>query len=314
VWELLTGKVRHTLGSEGPVVQHVAFSPDGKLLAWSVGGGAVWVADAVTGKVLPQWPTIEPNLSALCFSPDKRVLAIADAEHRVHLRELMTGKDRGILAGHRAGVTGLAFSADGRTLLSASADTTVLLWEVAPSQAATPRREAVLDLIDLVDLYNDLKSEDGKRVYRAMWALAEAPKESIPFLNQRLRLTTPVDAKRLAKLLADLESPEFPVWEKAAAGLEELGPAGVPHLRKALTGKLSLPARPRLEQVLENVLAKVVNERRTVILRVLEVLERAGTPQAREVFSRLVEAEVEPWLTGEAKACLERLDQRPRKP
>jgi WD40 repeat protein len=305
LWELRTGRVLHTLGQrDWPVVLNLTFSPDGKLLAW-MWGRDVWVADPVAGKVLWQLPPHEAAISALGFSPDRRVLAVADTTHAVHLRDVLTGKKLRTFAGHEAEVTGLAFAADGRTLLSASADRTVLLWDVPGYKTITPPGD--LDLTDLLQLFNGLQSADALRAYRAMAVLAAVPKESVPFLNQRLRLATPVDGRRVARWVADLDSPEFPVQEKAAAALEELGPAGVPALRKALAGDLKIPVRQRLDQVLESVLLRGVQDRREAISRTLEVLERSGTPQAREVLSKVVEAEIEPWLTEEAKGCLQRL-------
>jgi WD40 repeat protein len=297
------------LDTRGFPIKALAFSPDGRLVAWCGERGGARVCEAETGKELRQFPPPSSGFTALCFSPDGRALAASETDHSVWVLESETGKPRRHFEGQRATVTDLAFSPDGRSLLAVGEDSQAFLWDVTGRQGAA-RPVADVDFTDLIDLCNDLKSADAVRAYRAMGMLAAVPKESVPFLNQRLHLATPINAKRLAKLLADLEDKEFNVQEKAATELEELGPAVVPHLRKALAGKPSLPVRRWLELALENVQAQAIDKQRLVILRALEVLERAGTPQAREVFVKLAEGEPGSWLTQEAKASLDRLARR----
>jgi WD40 repeat protein len=313
-WEVATGVALPPLGGIDPGPRRAAFSQDGRLLAWTE-GRRVRLEDAGTGKQSDRFPfqkrlLLAGSPSALCFSPDHRVLAVATGTV-IRLLELATGAERAVFQGHRSEVMSLTFSADGRRLLSGAADTTALLWDVVGPR---PKPADNLDLSGLLDLFNDLKSNDAARAYRAGLALAAVPRDSVPFLNRRLHLALPLDTARLGKLLATLEDTEFKVQEKAAGELEEMGPAVVPHLRKALAGKLPLPVRRRLERVLEDVDDRAINGQRVVLWRALEVLERAATPQAREVLAKLAEGDPDSWLTREAGDSLQRLDQRLPRP
>jgi hypothetical protein len=100
------------------------------------------------------------------------------------------------------------------------------------------------------------------------------------------------------------------VQKKAVAALEEMGPAVVPLLRKEMAGDVKIPVRRLLEQVVENVQTRWVKGQQMAILRTLEVLERARTPEARELLAKLAAEQIDPWLTEEAKGCLERMDSR----
>jgi hypothetical protein len=57
--------------------------------------------------------------------------------------------------------------------------------------------------------------------------------------------------QQLAALIADLDSKEFPVREKASAVLEKLGAAILPDLRKVLAGKPTLELRQRVESLVK---------------------------------------------------------------
>ena len=139
LWELATGKELHG-GADSPLpaagwVQYFEVAPDGKTLAWTV-GGKLRLADLETGKALPEFADGVPR--GLAFSPDGRVLAQVKEEGgfgsgrcRVYLRDLATGKDRqtlppdGFLHFPR-----VHFLAGGKTL--ATEDTAgIRFWDVA---------------------------------------------------------------------------------------------------------------------------------------------------------------------------------------
>jgi len=58
-------------------------------------------------------------------------------------------------------------------------------------------------------------------------------------------------AARATKLIADLDSAEFPVREAATQALEKIGPWAVPFIEKALKTDPSLETRQRLERILK---------------------------------------------------------------
>ena len=117
------------------------------------------------------------------------------------------------------------------------------------------------------------------------------------------------DSKRIAGLLAQLDSDEFAVREKATQALLALGEQAESALRTALAGNSSLEVRRRVEMILEQ-LEPSKSLARLRALRAVEVLEHIGTPEAREVLEKLANGAPEARLTQEAKASLGRLAKR----
>src|SRR5579883_2555091 len=103
------------------------------------------------------------------------------------------------------------------------------------------------------------------------------------------RRFSPADEKRLQQWIADLDSDQFAVREKATSELEKLGAAAVGTMQKALEAKPALETRRRLEQLIDKQEREEwpASGERLRIWRALEVLERIGTPEAREVLTTL---------------------------
>ncbi|HEY7427506.1 MAG TPA: hypothetical protein VH682_24945, partial [Gemmataceae bacterium] len=103
------------------------------------------------------------------------------------------------------------------------------------------------------------------------------------------------------------------VREKAATELEKLGPSALHALRKARDDRPALETRRRLEQLIEKQERAewLPSPERLRDRRALEVLERAGTSEAKDVLATLAGGAPGAWLTLDAKAALERLAQRP---
>jgi hypothetical protein len=156
----------------------------------------------------------------------------------------------------------------------------------------------------------DLAAADAPRAFRARGALASSPEEAVALLKGRLRRAQAADAGRLGRLLADLGSEEFPVREKAQAGLEELGDLAEPALRQALADKPALEVRRRMERLLERLRGPVRRPEVLRPLRAVAVLEDVATPAARELLKDLASGAPGARLTREAKASLSRLGRR----
>src|SRR5262249_42431694 len=148
---------------------------------------------------------------------------------------LAAGREVGLLRGHEGRGTRLEFSRDGKLLVSGSADGTLLVWDAAAVRKEVKPRLAKLSPAELDTLWGDLGGEDAVRAYRAVWALASAAEQAVPLLRERLPRTAPtVTADGVARLLADLDSDEFSVREKATVELEKLGRGVEAAVRKAL--------------------------------------------------------------------------------
>jgi hypothetical protein len=199
----------------------------------------------------------------------------------------------------------LAFRADGRALISGGADRTCLVWDATGRDlagAATVR----LTEADLEAAWTALGGKDAARAFRATAALAADPDRAVPFLAARVRPVprAPAGADALA---ADLDSPAFADRERAEKGLVELGAAAEPALRRVVAGP-SAEARQRAQRVLDRL---TQSADRLVARRVVEVLELAGTAEARRVLAALAAGADGAWLTEEARPAAARSGTRP---
>jgi HEAT repeat protein len=112
-------------------------------------------------------------------------------------------------------------------------------------EAAAPTRvdEARLKL------WEDLSSGDDAVFSRALLGLAASPKETVAFLQERLKPVA-VDAEAVEKILKDLDSNDFAVRTQAAEELEYLGKYAKPLLDKALTQDRPLEVKKRVQDIL----------------------------------------------------------------
>src|SRR5262249_26230428 len=78
-----------------------------------------------------------------------------------------------------------------------------------------------------------------------------AAEQGVSVMRDRLRPAAPIDADKLARLLKDLDSPNFEVRDKASRELVEIGQTIVAPLRKALSKSPAPEVRRRVEEVLE---------------------------------------------------------------
>jgi RNA polymerase sigma factor (sigma-70 family) len=313
LWDAATGKEVRRLEAVNNFIMSLAFAPDGQMLA-SAGfntrnytDSPVQFWNVATGKEVRRLKTA--GMSVIVLAPDGKTLATASGDHAVVLWEVATGQERRRFVGHQGTVWSIAFTPDGRRLTSGSSDTTALVWDVAGLLGDQRSLATAPTAGDLEALWADLAGDDAGRAHRAIWRMALAPRQAVPFLEGHLRPQTQADAGQVERLLADLNSPSFAVRKKATAALESLGEATGPALRAALRDQRSLEVRQRLEQLVDR-FEPQKSPARFRELRAVEVLEQAGTSQARQVLKSLAGGVPEARLTREARASLERLGKR----
>ena len=112
---------------------------------------------------------------------------------------------------------------------------------------------------------------------------------AVRFLGTHLQPVPAPNEKHVAKLIAELNSDDFQVRERATKELERLGDQVTGACRKALIDRPSLEVHRRLEKLLDRQAAEArkPSAERVRLTRSLEALELAGTVVAREVLTAL---------------------------
>jgi WD40 repeat protein len=333
LWDVATGAEIRSFKGNATSLGHVAFSPDGKLLAV----GATWPAlrqgtyiymwDMDSGTELrpiewehvstvhhEQIPAESPeSVSFLTFSPDGKTLASSGGGPFIQLWEVATRRETCRFQTPETGLKSLAFSPDGRLLASGSTDITVFLWDVTARMQGGKLRPAELSPQEFQSLWANLGSEEVPKARRALWSLVAAGDLGVQFLRKHLHpAVSPAGADSIARLVGDLDSAQFPVRTRAMAQLTELGELAEPALHDALKKHPPLELRQRVEQ-LRN---KVVDQRSRPtgdslrFFRAVEILEQIATPEARQLLETLSRGAPGSLLTREAKASLARLSRR----
>src|SRR5262249_38002134 len=134
------GDDRHARGAEGCQLYAVAFSPDGKMLAFGGAGNAVRPIDREGNPPREQtWKQRGPeaNVESLAFSPDGKLLACGKANGAILLWDVAAGAELRPLPSPDSRVVRIAFSPDGTLLASAGQvnnGAVVRLWKVATGQ------------------------------------------------------------------------------------------------------------------------------------------------------------------------------------
>jgi WD domain, G-beta repeat len=302
---------RLAVGSQW-ATQPVWFSPDGRFLAGRLertAGAttdtlAVW--ELASGQVLARFPGAGA-IAQVTFAPDGQSVALTDGRG-VHIHDLLTGKcladfiasdvvcdaiARGVAS------QSVAFSPDGRTLATGHRDGSVVLW-------ALPR-PAVGEAND------DWPALKDPSPVLARSAVDRLVRDAAAYKVVAAKLRPPAEEAnpQIASLIADLDSSNYATRESASKKLREFGGTAEPALRKALAGAPSPEARRRLDDLLSAIPATVqalpVSGETLRGIRIVEILERRGTPDARELLHAWANQVRDPRVAAEARLAISRL-------
>jgi hypothetical protein len=310
--ETATGRRRSTRDLESAAVH---FAPDGRTVAARFGHSTIRVFDALTGTERCRCYRRKDgaSLKSSAFSPDSRWIGAGYEDGTVSVWDAATGKElHRFRSDSGEAVLAVTFSPDGTRLATGNADTTVLLWDVSGLVPAGPQPQKPakkLGTRELERLWAILAGEDAAAAWQAVHELAAVPVEAVPYLRERIQ---PVawDPKRIAQLIADLDSRKFLVRQRATEELEELGHLAEGALRKAMMDKPSLEVGRRLQQLLAR-LGEVSFTRESLrTWRALEALELIGTSEVRPILEKVAEGAPSAPVTEEARAALGRLEAR----
>ena len=162
---------------------------------------------------------------------------------------------------------------------------------------------------DLGPLWEDLASTDALRADLAVWRLTGAGPRAVVLLREHLRPPPTPAAERINHLLADLDSRNFAIRQRASTELAEVIEAAAPALRRTLAAAPSLESRRRIEKLLAALDAVPPPEQRRR-LRAVRLLEEIGGPDGRALLKSLSRGDRRFALTREAGAALHRLNGR----
>jgi hypothetical protein len=304
-----SGKLIGKLEGHESRVTAIAFSADGKMLATGGYDKTLRFWEVSTARERTRWEAPE-GVTALAFSADGRMLAWVPGwspsadRFAIRLAVVADGKEVHRLPGHQAAVTSLAFIRGGK-LISGSADTTLLVWDAADIEIEKPMKiEITGEQFD--GLWTELGGADAAASYQAMLRLRQSPTAAVSGLRNRVKPAAEVDAKLIERLIADLESKDFTVRERATQELEKLGELAEPALKTALAAKPALETSRRLEDLLDKALSPKLPADQLRAIRTIEMLEHIGTPEARQFLQALARGAPGARLTQEAQAALER--------
>jgi hypothetical protein len=325
-------KKKRNIGSHQGTQVGVWIAPDAKFVA-SVGGPhrstiRVWEV-AKAGSPL-QWAAHAPKLDqqqdirrelgdkqsgvmAVAFSDDCRVLATGGRDGDVSLWEVATGLEICRFEGHRicdSFVVSVCFDASGRKIVSASFDGKIVVWDIVQRLFGDKTPSNRLGAMELVDHWTTLGNHHSAQGYSALESLAVAPSSVLPFLKDRFGPLAAVDATLIGQWVVDLNNNDFKIRDKAMHELRKVGESARPALEKALAKDPPLEMKKRIDQLLDRLEPGRMDPERLRLLRTIQLLEKIGTAEARELLERFATGNPADPLTQDAVATLERMKRK----
>jgi WD40 repeat protein len=228
LWNATTLKEVGSIKGEA-AIRSVAFSPDGRTLAFAEAGDLLRLWHLPTNKQIPpdRPPQQSPIASLPAFSPNGRlVAAFSPPERAVLLFEASTSERVGVVIRDVEQVKQITFSPDGRSLAVSTGEKTLRVWQL-DTGAELFRFEAG-EAVGPIAI-----SPDGNRLVSAQGAGALVWDVSGRFAKYRPRATGDEGAK-VAQLWDALRSRDAGRATEAVWKLTAFADKAVPHLAKQL--------------------------------------------------------------------------------
>jgi len=294
----------------GPSVA-LAFGPKTQLMAVAAKDRSIRLWEYKAGREVGRLEGLKEPAKILVFSANGKRLAAATGSPKdplLRIWDMNTGRLRRQIAVKGIPVA-LALTPDGRTLAVATDDTKAVVWSVAMRDVTRPNPPLALSGKELHSLWKLLASADYTEADDSFRRLAATGNLGVPFLKQQVRTVAvpPVDYRRIDQLLAELDSPRFPVRDRAHSELAKYGELAENGLRKLLAGNPPLELQRRAQKLLERAVNPPLTPERVRALEALELLESLGTAEARQVLEEIGRDALLPQIRLEAVAAVERL-------
>jgi len=129
--------LRYTLKGHKDVVNSIAITRDGKILASGTDDGLITLWDLANGKNIGTLAGHKGPVRCLAFQRGGKLLASGSSDCTIKLWNIFTQKLTATLKGHKPAVHSLSFSPDGKTLASGGQDSTIRLWDVGTGKNST---------------------------------------------------------------------------------------------------------------------------------------------------------------------------------
>ena len=275
----------------------VLFTPDGKGLISAGGDARLW--DANTGRKIRSITAPDLRINSIALSPDGRFLAGSiENDRTIRLWHVASGREVERLVGHQDLSYALAFSPDSRLMASGAGDYTrstdrsMRVWELATGRELRQfdwHRAGITSVAFL---------PDGRRLASSsadataiIWDIAT---------TGRGTTSSPLD---LGQLWSDLRGDDAAVAYRAIWRMTAAPERVVPFL----AGRLK--AVEVDDSTKDTTLGPIASGETLRRLRAIAVLEKIGTPEARQILERLASGLEGARETRDAKATLRRLER-----
>jgi hypothetical protein len=316
LWDTANLRECAVLRGHGGSVEQVEFSPSGKALATAGGYSgdySVCLWDVPSGKKRLTWDGHSHSIQGLAFLWDGRYLAIDQEATEVRAFDLALSSECAILEGVATGWGPASTTSGGYYVLAFGSRDEVSLFRceapcIALPRAAGPRRPWASFVPKRTRaLWVELASADAARAYRASHALASSPTQALRLFNKELCPARGPPPGLADLLVRGLASDEYEARQRSEAGLKQLGEYAAASLRRA-TLNPDLEVRLRAERLLALHFSPLRDPKRLREVRAVEVLERIGTREARELLESLASGHPDARLTREALSSLTRME------
>ena len=310
VYDLVTETLVHDVQNEewGALM---TFSPDGKMLVFTHRDGTLRSWDPETGEVLRCSDTLAVSPYSLAFAPDGQTLALGNGDGSIALWDVAGWKESRRFEGHQGAVRAVAFSPDGKLLVSGSDDTTILLWDVTGQQRDNQSAAASLKPSDTAARWEALASADMLEAQAALGSLVQVARRQPAVILERVLPLLVRDNQQIQRLLAALDDDRFEVRERASRQLRSLEDLAESALRRTLDSKPSPEVAWRVQKLLDRFDSPTLTVRQLRLQRSVEILERAGSIEARHALAVLAREAPGHWLRDQARDALARVKNSP---
>lgn len=309
-WEMASGKLRSRIPIGARNVSQLTYSPNGRLIAAVTNEDTVRICDVVEGKLVHGFVGRYGEVRSITFSPDNRLLAAGNVSGRIVIYDVHAGKEVRTFHGHQNAAQRLWFVDDGKTLVSASTDGTIVYWDMN-SPLPPPQSEKGPDDAQLAALWTRLGHAEAIEAFDAVGELARHPQTAVKFLKTKLEPTPTMPAERVTQLLANLDSSNFAVREKASDELRKSADQILPVLKKALSESSSSEKNRRIHEIMEKAHEQRTSPNNLRLARAVEVLERVGDADALAFLENLAGGAPDALVTTAARDAVQRLRQNP---